>query len=267
MADLSQVRDTIAQNLVTPIYPNGTSQPSIANLPVTIVSGWPIRTNLDKELQLGHAMVSVYPMRQERPVTKFQRNYLPNTATPPTLVATVGHYTVTITGTVTVPQVIMVIANKVGYAYKVLITDTLNTIAAGVASLIPGASSTNNVIFLPQSYYSIVANISTNYTASLELARMDRLFMITVWTIDEPSRFLIGQAIDIYMKENYRIPMPDNFFAQVFYHNTEDTDMLEKSLIYRRDLNYTIQYATTLTNNFTSISDAFVESVTILEAS
>ena len=68
------------------------------------------------------------------------------------------------------------------------------------------------------------------------------------------------------MKQNYRIPMPDNFFAQVFYHNTDDTDMLDKSLIYRRDLNYTIQYATTVTENFASITDAFVQSTTIVEA-
>lgn len=261
MADLSQIRDTIAENLQTPIYPNGLMMPSIAGVPVTINSGWPIRTQLDKQLQMGNAMVSVYPLKNERVVTKFQRNYIPNTPTPATLVMTVETVdivtTVTITGTVTIPQSVMLILNKIGYAYAVLETDTLDTIASSLAALIPGATSLDNVITLPQSY-SIIARVSTNYTASAELARVDRLFMITCWCPSEAIRFLLGNAIDIYMKENYRIPMVDNFFAQVFYHNTDDTDMLDKSLIYRRDLNYTIQYATTVTNDYATITDPFV---------
>lgn len=261
MADLSQVRNTIAQNVATAVYPNGTSQPSVCGIPVTVVAGWPIRTNLDKELQLGNAMVSVYPMKQERVVTKFQRNYIPNTFTSATLIATVSTNNltpiVTITGSVSVPQAVMVIVNGIGYGYQVKITDTLNSIAAGIAALISGATSTGNVVNLPASY-SVIARVNSNYTASEELARVDRLFMITCWTPDENTRYLLGQAIDIYMKENYRQVMPDNFFAQVFYHNTDDTDMLDKSLIYRRDLNYTIQYATTLTSDFATITDPFV---------
>ena len=266
MSDLSEVRNTIAQNLVTPIYPNGTSMPSIAGIPITINAGWPIRTNLDQQLQMGNGMVSVYPMKQERVVTKFQRKFYPNTYTAPTITLTVTGQTVTVTGTVTIPQATMILANGLGYAYKILITDTRDTIAANTAALIAGATATGNVITLPSSYYSIIARVSSNYPASQELARVDRLFMITIWVPDENSRFLLGNAIDIYMKQNYRIPMPDNFFAQVFYHNTDDTDMLDKSLIYRRDLNYTIQYATTVTENFASITDAFVQSTTIVEA-
>ena len=259
MSDLSQVRDTIAANLNTPVYPNGTGMPSIAGVPVTINSGWPIRTNLDKQLQMGNAMVSVYPVNQERVMTKFERQYESNTFTPPTLILTVNllTYTVTITGTVTVPQAVMIIVNGTGYGYLVLSSDTLSTIATHTAALIPGATATGNVIHLSQSY-SIIARVSSNWTASQEIARVDRVFMISIWAPTENIRFLLGNAIDIYMKENYRIPMPDNYFAQVFYHNTDDTDMLDKSLIYRRDLFYTIQYATTITNNFPSITDPFV---------
>lgn len=265
MSDLSQVRDTIAQNLQTPIYPNGVNSPSVAGVPVTIVAGWPIRTNLDKELQQGRAMVSVYPMSQERIMTKFQRNYIPNTITEPTIFLTVDSAaeTVTITGSISIPQVVSIIINKIGYAYAVLTNDTLNSIAQNTANLIPGATAINNVIYLTGAY-SIVARVSSSYSASKELARVDRLFMISCWCPNENIRYLLGSAIDIYMKDNYRIPMPDNFFAQVFYHNTNDTDLLEKSLIYRRDLNYTIQYATTITSDFITISDPYA--LTNLEA-
>lgn len=267
MADLSQVRDTIAQNLNTPIYPNGTSKPSITGSNVAIVSGWPVRTNLDLRLQANTPVVSVYPKNQERVVTKFQRIYAPNTATAATLTATAVGNKVTIGGTVSLPQAVMVIYNGNGYSYQVQLGDTLTTIATALALLIPNATSLGAVITV-LSPYQLIGRISTDYTASEELARVDRVFMITIWAPDENTRFILGNAIDVYMKLNYRIPIPaDNYFAQVFYHSTDDFDDLDKSLIYRRDLLYTVQYATTLTNDFTSISDPFVESLTFKEAS
>ena len=39
MASLGQVTQTIAQNLVTPIYPNGVDNPSIVGVQVTINDG------------------------------------------------------------------------------------------------------------------------------------------------------------------------------------------------------------------------------------
>lgn len=266
MADLSQVRDTFANNLNTPIYPNGTSMPSVCGVPVTINAGWPIRTNLDKQLQMGNAMVSLYPTKMERVVTTFQRNFIPNTFTSPTLTATVSttKYTVVIGGTITLPQSIMVIVNGIGYAYQVQSLDTLDTIASALASLVPGAVAFHNTIYLQPSY-ELIARVSSNYTASAELSRIDLVFMITIWAPSEAIRFSLGNAIDIYMKENYRVPMVDNFFAQVFWKGVEDTDMLDKSLIYRRDLFYTIQYATTVTNNYAAITNAFVEEITLTE--
>ncbi|MDE2024859.1 MAG: hypothetical protein KGJ07_00020 [Patescibacteria group bacterium] len=266
MADLSQVRDTIAQNIVTAIYPNGTSQPSVCGVPVTVNSGWPIATVLDQQLQLGNAMVSVYPTNQNRIVTKFQRIYIPNTLTPATITLTVASNTVTVGGTISVPQAPMIILNGIGYAYQVQATDTLSSIASALAGLISGATAVGNVINLPN-YYSITTRVSSNYTASEELAREDRIFMITCWCPNENVRYLLGQAIDLYMKFSYRMPMPDNFFAQVFWHKTNDTDQLDKALIYRRDLIYTIQYATTYTNNFTPVSDFVVDVSSVTEIS
>jgi len=261
MADLSDVLNTIAQNLVTPIYPNGIDMPSIAGVQVTIGEGWPIRSQLDKDLQAGNAHVSVYPTDFERVMTKFQRDYQPNTVTAATLVLTVsGTTSITITGTVTIPQTVVVVLNNVGYAYVVLSGDTLDTIATNTAALLPSATATGNVITLTNCY-RLVARISVPYTASQEIARMDRILMISVWAPNPVIRATLGAAINIYMMENYRVPMVDNFFAQVFYHSDPWTDQLEKSLIYRRDLKYIIQYATTVTNTFISIADPFLNSL------
>lgn len=262
MSDLAAVIQTIAQNLVTPIYPNGTTNPSIAGVQVTINDGWPIRSQLDADLQSGFAHVSVYPTNQERVMTKFERVYELNTQTPTTIVLTVSGTSVTVTGTISTPQVVMIIANSIGYAYAIQSNDTVNTIATNTAALIEGATATGNVLTIP-SAYSLKAVVSTPYSASQEIARMDRVVMISVWAPNQVIRATLEAAIDVYMKENYRIPMPDNFFAQVFYLSMSWTDQLEKSLIYRSDLKYTIQYATTITNAFMSVADAFPNSITL----
>lgn len=263
MASLGQVTQTIAQNLVTPIYPNGVDNPSIVGVQVTINDGWPIRSQLDIDLENGLAHVSVFPTTKERVITKYERIYQPLTQVAPTIILTVRGKTVTVTGTVSTPQGVMLIVNGIGYAYTIMSGDTLDTIAANTAALILGATATGNVITISGAY-SIVARVVTPYSAAEELSRVDRVIMISVWAPNPSMRATLEAAIDVYMKENYRIVMPDGFYAQVFYEGINWVDMLEKSLIYRSDLSYIIQYATTLTTNFTSIGDAFVNSIDFL---
>ena len=262
MADLSQVLSTIGQNLETPIYPNGLLSPSIVGVQVTIETGWPIRSQLDRDLEDGKVHVSVYPTNTERVVTKFQRNFESLTLTAPTITLTVVNNTVTVGGTVQTPQAVMLIVNSIGYGYQILSMDTLDTIATNTAALIQGASATGSVITIP-SAYDIVARVVTPYTASQELARMDRVFMISCWCPTPAIRATLEAAIDVYMKQNYRIVLPDGYFAQVFYQSMKWTDMLEQSLIYRSDLSYIIQYPTTVTNDYTAIADPFVNSLTV----
>lgn len=263
MPDISSVLTTVTQNLVTPIYPNGTGQPSIVGVQVTIGEGWPIRTQLDKDLQAGNAHVSVFPTTQERVVTKFERIYQPSTLTAPTIVLTTsGTNQITITGTVSIPQSVMAIVNGTGYAYGIVQGDTLDTIATNWAAVIPNATAMGNVITITQAY-SLKALVSTPYTAAQEIARMERVFMISCWCPSPTIRATLGAAIDVYMKENYRIQLADNFWGQVFYSHLDEIDMLEKSLIYRRDLNYIIQYPTTITNNYVTVADAYVNSITL----
>lgn len=259
MADLSQVLTTLTLQVAQAVYPNGTSQPSVAGVQVTVEEGWPISTQLDKDLALGYAHISVFPTNKERVVTKFERQYQPNTLTAATLVATVSGQTITISGTVIIPQAVMVIVNgqtAQGYGYQVLINDTLSSIAAGIAVLIPGASAVGTVVTVP-SAFDLVARIATNYTASEELGRQERVFMISVWAPTPNIRYLLGSAIDILFRQNYRIVLPDNFYAQVYYDHVEEIDILEQQLIYRRNLLYNVQYATTVTNNYTTITDPY----------
>jgi hypothetical protein len=254
MPDLTAVLQTMAQNLQTPIYPNGVDQPSVVGVPVTINDGWPIRTQLDQILQAGSAMVSVYPTKAQRAVTKFERVYQPLTLTPATLTLTVAGLTITVGGTISVPQAAVLIVNDVPYSYVVQITDTLNSVAAALAALVPGATVSGAVITLV-SAYRLKALVSSNYSAAEEIARIDQVFQISCWCPNPQMRATLEAAIDVYEKLNYRIPLSDGFTGQVFFLKMDIDDMLEKSLMYVSHLFYTVQYPTTVTNNFNSLAD------------
>lgn len=261
MAGLFDVLNTLASLVTTAVYPSGTGQPSVTGKQVTIQQGFPIRTQQDIDLIAGYSHVSVYPTSKERPVTKYQRDYQPLTMTAPTLTVTVSGQTATIGGTISTPQAVILIVNKIGYGYQVQNTDTLNSIATNLAALIPGATATGNVITI-LSAYSLVGRLSTPYTAGEELRRVDRVFQIIIASPNPTDRAALINAIDVYLMLNYRITLSDGFTGMVFYADTRVDDMLEKQGEYQAILDFTIQYPTTLISTFTGIADPYVNSIT-----
>ena len=256
MATLLQVLQTLTSLVSTACYPNGTGMPSVTTKQISIESGFPIRTQQDLDLGSGFSHVYVYPTDKERVVTKFQRIYQPIAAVPATIVLTVNGNNVTVTGTVSLPQAVMIIINGIGYGYPLVSNDTLDSIAANTAALIPDATANGNVITI-LNQYSLIARVTTAYTAAEELSRVDRVFGIYIVSNNFIDRSTIIDAVDVFLKENYRITLPDNFVGMVFYNDTVIHDDLEQYTVFKGWLNYTIQYPTTLMNSFTSITDPF----------
>ena len=256
MASLGQVLAVLTQNVTNAVYPNGLMQPSTAGVDTTIISGWPIRNKIDEILIANKALISVFPTNKVKIVTKFERVYQPITQTAPTLTATVSGSTVTIGGTVTLPQAVTVIYDGVGYSYQVLMGDTVNTIATAVAALIPGASAVGAVVTTVNPY-QLVARIATAATSAYELSRQERVFLIRCWTTDPVVRDNLMNPIDIAFKENYRITLPDGFYGITWPIESAQPymDEWEKSLMLIGNLEYKVQYPTTSTDTFTTITD------------
>jgi hypothetical protein len=266
MATLLQVLQTLTSLATTACYPNGTSMPSVTGKEIILNSGFVIRSQQDFDINAGYSNVYVYPTPRARQVTKFERDFQPITLSAATLILTINTValTVTITGTVSVPQAVMIIVNGIGYGYLVQVSDTLNTIATNTAALIPGATATGNVINLSGDIYSLTGSIATNYTAAEELGRVERVFNIFVASPNYVDRSTILDAIDVYLRQQYRVTLPDNFVGMVFPVEDEIwDDSLEQYQDLKGRLNYMIQYPTTLTQNFTTITDPFINSLSV----
>ena len=136
MADVSDVESVLVTTLAQTIFPNGTGQPSIVGAGCKIFRGWPIPKKLDDALAAGKINVSVVAQDNETNTTRYPRDWEEFPFTTPALTLTVAGNTITVGGTVSSPLNAAAIVNRKAYVYPVQPSDTLTTIATGLAALI-----------------------------------------------------------------------------------------------------------------------------------
>jgi hypothetical protein len=254
MADISDVLTVLSSLAGAALYPDGTDQPSISGHPAMVYPGWPVPNQLNADLASGKSHVSIFPQPEERNTTRYEAKWETVGINAPTLTLTVDSSTVTIGGSVTTPQSCMVTVNGTAYSYKVLDDDTLDSIAAGMANLVTGATSDGPVVTF-QDVHSMAAVVITTGTGVRQLRCQERLIRFTVWAPSPAARDAITKVVDLELATSPRLRMPDGTTARLVYKGSPVTDMLEKSQIYRRDLLYTVEYATTETGTFYTIGN------------
>jgi hypothetical protein len=277
--------DQINANWDQPKFWEG-SGPSIVNSGVRIYPGWPTESNLDDDLVNGISHLTIFTQATERNTTRYpEREHTTVAATAPSLSLALSgpslHPTdeifdtpgivydasgetydqpveveliaITIRGTVTTPQNIALRINGKFYVYAVQQGDTLASIAAALGALvvvdIPGTTVTGAALTLGPRARLQAARIGTVGTIAKEVRRQERVVMITVWANAPDVRDTIASAIDVELAQRRFITMPNGFGARLIYKNSMVIDSLQKATLYRRDLNYTVEYATTVSKS------------------
>lgn len=258
MADLSDVVNTLASLSDAAIYPNGDTSPSVSGAAVTIAPGWPVPKQLDAIMAAGGAMFTIYPMPgMDANTTRFLGEDPVQTAISAGLQLTVSSNTVTVSGSIVAGEAAFVGVNRLPYSYVVLSTDTLNSIAAALAAAIPNATASGAVVTIGGTVWDVQARVSRIVGAQTEIARQKRVFMLTVWSPTITARDAIAQAVDVAFKAipGRRILLPDGSYGVLIYRGTLETDDLATRKVYRRDLRYEVEYATTQSANYNTITN------------
>lgn len=252
MADISDVCDVMAALAAQAVYPNGTGQPSITGAQVACFQGWPDPASLDADLAKGNVQVSIYPRPEERNTSRFPKDMQPLVVQTPTLALTISGQTVTVSGTVPPvnnPTNLCIEANKQAFVYPVQPSDTLTGIATALANLvaagIAGTTSSGAVISVPATARLTAARVGVTATAIREIRRQERRVMLTVWAPTPEARKALAGAIDVAFAEIQFLTMPDTFAARIIYRGSPLTDGNQKDNLYRRDLIFTVEFATT----------------------
>lgn len=248
MADLSDVMNTLGSLAGAALYPNGAGQPSAVGVTVVVRAGWPVPAQLKALTSAGNAMVSVYQMPgMGKNTTRFLGDDDSQNTIPAAQLA-LGIYQnrVTVGGSINPGEAATLRVNYQPYSYVVKAGDTISTVAAALAAMIPGASANAYVITI-NGLFDIETAISVPVVMQQEIGRQCQVFMVTVWAPSETVRDAIMRLLEVSFKQQPRIVMPDNTWARLLYRGTIDQDTGQKVQIYRRNLLYEVEYATMAT--------------------
>lgn len=247
MADISEIQEGFAAICGAALYPNGTGAPSAIGADAVIYPGWPQPAQLDKDIAAGRVHVSIWARGDGTNTTRYPSTWQQTVAAAPTLTLTTDSNTVTIGGTVAAQQVVGVN----GQAYAVQATDTLASIAAALAALVPGASSAGAVVTVPTGIRH--AAVAANATMTREVRRQTDSVQLSIWAPTPALRSATAKALDAAMADVRFLEMPDHSSARVIYTRSLSTDLRENALIYRRDMFYQVEFATTVSAVATQI--------------
>lgn len=245
MAELSEVEQTLVCLIAQAVYPLGTAAPSVIDSPVRVYRGWPIPQSFDADLKNGVAHVSVFPLDVEQNVTKYPTEWMELPLPPVTLTLTAANQSVTVGGRVGSPLNAAIVADNRAYVYPVQAADTLTSIATALSALIPGSSSSGPVITLPGAK-KIAARVGQIGGLISEIKRQKRSFRVTIWCATPQARDGLAAAIDPALSSLSFIALPDGSHGRIRYERSPVTDAPQKTMLYRRDFSYSVEYATTL---------------------
>jgi len=249
-------------SIATTLYPgptvdsNGVQLPSAAGPIVRVMRGTPFADQLDADLRAGVVNVTVNAQAGVgRDTTRFPTDWQVMSLQSPTLTATVSGNTVTIGGTATVGQGVMLIVDGQPYAYQALASDTPASIAAALAALVQvdqPATAAAGVLTIPAARV-MVARIVVQGTAIRATRQQEAGIEVAVFAPSFALRDQVAGLIDQALSSVSRLALPDTSVAMLRYAGTHYEDAPQKALTLIRLLRYLAEYSTTQTMTETTI--------------
>ncbi len=253
MADQSDVEQVLAAIVAGVLYPTGPEGTSIAGAPCRVHRGWPDAATLDADLLAGRVTITIVgDARGQRTTTRFPDEWRPMRAAAPTLQVGVTGNVATFGGTADPGQLAGILANQVAAVHRTVAGDTPDAVAAALADAlagVPGPLSATVAqgpeVEVPGAW-AVVARVFADQPSIRETRRQMQAFRVICWCPDPQSRDLIATSIDSAIATSDFLSLPDGMAGRVRYLGSVASDRAQDAALYRRDLIYTVDYATTL---------------------
>ena len=266
MADLADVERAMVAVVTGALFaPAQAYQPGqyaaspVSDVTTTVYRGWPTQARLDADLAAGYAHVSVFPdPGMTRLTTRWALQWTQPQMVAPSITMAVSGQTVTLGGAVSARHVLGIQYGVgrllTGHSYHLLPTDTLTTAAAALAALIPGATSSGPAITLPATCISPAAVVGVDQSSTLEVRRQTQGVRISAWCPTPAARDAVCGAVDAGFaglldangNPTQFLSLADATTARVKYRSTYTFDAPGKAGVWRRDLCFTVEYGTTI---------------------
>lgn len=254
MADLSDVERALVSLIATALFPApasylpGAAAATFAGPLARVYRGWPNAVELDAYLKAKPPVSQVTVFSRPgmtRLTTRYPRTPTVVSAPPCTLLAAAEGPVVTFSGEPAPGQLVGVSYARQAWVYPVLASDDLADVAAGLAALVPGASSAGPVLTLATAA-PVIARTSMSAGVLTENRRQEQGFLVTFRCPDSPTRDALVSAVDAAFAAADFLALPDGSAAgPLLYAGTGVSDVPEKAHEWRRDLSVKLEYPTT----------------------
>jgi hypothetical protein len=251
MADQADVESALAAIVANALYPNGTGAASVIGAECRVYRGFPTARALDADLSSGVLNVSVSSGSEAlKNVTRYPRQWQVAKPVAQLLSVAVSGQSATFSGTCALGQLAGVIVNDTPFPYAVQASDSLATVASNLAALIRAGGWIVNyaasTVSVPNAE-RFVARVVTGVGAMQEIRRQVQDFKISIWCPDPAIRDAALPVIDLAMAELNFIPLADGSYGRIRFVGEMTEDSNADAYLYRRDLIYSVEYPTTLT--------------------
>lgn len=245
MADISDVENALCNLVEQAIYPGGLSLPSVSGTLVKIYRGWPTNKALNSDLSNGYQTVTVFSREHStRDTSRYGRMWRTISATAPTLTVDIIGDTASFGGTGGAGQTAGLTVDGVAYSRTLVASDTPATVAAMFATLVPAATAAGASVTVANA--RLVGEVVGSGTAIMETRRQEQGIMISVWCSTPAGRDVLASSVDNSLSDIDWFDLADGTVARLQYRETFETDTSENANLYRRNLNYLVEYPTTL---------------------
>jgi len=246
MADIANVEQSFVNEISSILYPGGLNAASLLGITCRIYRGWPNSATLNSDLAAGVVNVTVTSDSEHaRTTSRYLPAYQSVSATPGTTI-TVTAAVITIGGTPQIGDVVGVLVGGLPYVYRIAAGDTANQVASNLSLAIQSgqmvvlSGATITLFDSP----TIIARAVCDAAASFESRRQEKDLRIICWCPSPAVRDSVAAAIDAKLDQLPFLLLTDNSSARVIYRNTNSYDQAQNALLYRRDLVYSVEYAT-----------------------
>jgi hypothetical protein len=250
MADQADVETALAAIVANALYPEGTAATSVIGNICRVYRGYPTAPALDADLAAGVVHVSVAAGGSPaRNVTRYPRKWITVAPVLTVLRVAVAGETATFSGACAVGQLAGVVVKDSAYAYAVQGNDSPATVASNLAAILRSAGwlveYAGTSVGVPGAA-RFEARVVSGAGALQEIKRQAQEFKISMWCPDPASRDAVAPVVDQALAGVNFVPLADGSYARVIFTNSEAQDGAADAALYRRDLTYSVEYPTTV---------------------
>ena len=249
MADLSDIETALVQTIGGVLYPQGSTAPSVVGVLCRIYRGWPNAAGLDADLAAGYVNVTVFPeARVQENTTRWPSEFETTGASVPDLTISVRGTSATVTGSARLGQVAGILCDNVAVVHRMAAGDTPALVAAVLAQrlrtvrIVQLSGATLTVPGAGQ----IIGRVVADQPAQRQTRRQRQRFRVSCWCPAPGTRDVISATVDRALSLGDFIALPDGTAGRVRFTGTSVFDQSEDAALYRRDLLYSVEYATTV---------------------